>query len=360
MKSVRDYVKNLQIGNIQTYKNMAIAPIIGKNSGLEHIALCDAIGSGFEIREKGSGSVPTLIAVNRTGKEVLAIAGEYIVGGKQNRTLVRNSYFSKDFEGELPVRCVQQGRWNYGDMGERPRRPRPIEPIRPEPFPGIPRPREPYIFEREGAQLEPHPMFRHAGHTPLCASLGARDQGETWGAIQCCFAEVGVKSVTSNLDEIYDKRSEDFENYKSNFPVVENQVGNVAVISKNGNKTLVLDIFDRPEIFQKYHGNLVSSYALEAGLRNGSVQTNPQEVRGFLESVDSCRFNSQRPVSIGQDCKISGAGLQGSTLIHDNNLLYLNLFTRKQSEAEDGPVIRDSAEASGILTAYSTGFHRSL
>ena len=347
-------MKNLQIGNIQNYKNLAIAPVIGKNSGLEHIALCDALGSGFEIREKGSASVPTLLAVNRTGKEVLAIAGEYIVGGKQNRTLVRNSYFSKDFEGEMPVRCVQQGRWNYGDIRPEPERPR--RPRIPHPFPGIPRPHEPYIFGREE-----HPsraVFRHAGHTPICASLRAKSQGETWNTISCLFAEVGVESVTSNLDEIYEKRNEDFENYKNNFPVIENQVGNVAVISKNGNKTLVLDIFDRSEIFQKYHGNLVSSYALEAGLRDGQVQTSEQEVRGFLESVDSCNFNKQQAVSLGQDYKISGAGLQGSTLINDNNLLYLNLFTRRQNlgEGSEDPVIRNSVEGSG--SSLSTGFHR--
>src|SRR4030042_46804 len=119
-------------------------------------------------------------------------------------------------------------------------------------------------------------------------SFAAQSQNETWnaiGEILCCEE---VRSGSSDLHAVYTEKSQDFDKYKEKFPIVKNQVGNIAVISRNGNKTFVLDLFDRHGILDKHHGNLISSYALEAGLRaRDKVDVSKQEVRGFLDSVDS-------------------------------------------------------------------------
>jgi hypothetical protein len=351
MEKIQKYVRSLDLGEIQAYRNLAIAPILGDGGNLEHIVLSDALKQGFEIREKGQGSVPTLFAVNRTGKNVLAISGEYIVGGRQNRTIIRSIYFDKKFEGEIPVRCVQHGRWNYGS-------PYASEPFVPESYP-MPGPRIPR-FPRPMPQLPigEEAVFRHGGQAPMCAALYASDQHETWNAIDEVLSMENVRSASKDLNAVYEEKREDFEKYKKHFPVIDRQIGNLAVIGKNGQKIFVLDLFDRSGILGKHHENLLNSYALEAGLKSKSeVSTNRQEARGFLDSVDSCQFTEQDPVSAGTDYKISGANLQGSALLYGKDLVYMNLFTRKQ---DLGGNFASEPGIDGTLgnPGFSTGFFR--
>ena len=338
MENIKEQLENLEIGKIQKYKNLAIAPILGSDSGLEHMALCDALNDGLVITEKGYGTVPTLEVVNRTGKKVIAIAGEYIKGGMQNRAIVRSAYLDESFKGDIPVRCVQQGRWHY----EGPGIPSPINPVRPRRprGPHFPGPIGPISFDDmefpssipECTPAGENGRFKHGGHTPICAYAEADSQGETWRAVNQVLGSSGVKSLTSDLNEVYTKKREEFEKYRKNFSALENQIGNVAVISNNDNKTVtfVLDIFDRPEIFSKYHNNLINSYALEAGLNaKNKVKTSESEVRDFIRCIDSCTFNEQKPVSVGQDYRIKGNGFQGSALSYENNLVYMNFFNRE-------------------------------
>ena len=89
------------------------------------------------------------------------------------------------------------------------------------------------------------------------------------------------------------------------------------------------------------------------------ISTNSEEVRNFLESVDKCNFGAQKPLSLGQDYKISGNGLKGSTLLYNNYLIYMNFFSRQEGFPPGEPMIRDeiTLERTPGLT---TGFHRAF
>ena len=58
-------------------------------TNLDYVTLADALGAGLieivEVNE--AGSVPNLKVVNRGEQEVLLLAGEILVGAKQNRVL---------------------------------------------------------------------------------------------------------------------------------------------------------------------------------------------------------------------------------------------------------------------------------
>jgi hypothetical protein len=67
------------------------------------------------ITERGSATVPELIVDNRGKAHVLLLAGEILVGGKQNRVL-REDILLPPLSGprSLSVYCVEQGRWSGG------------------------------------------------------------------------------------------------------------------------------------------------------------------------------------------------------------------------------------------------------
>src|SRR2546422_1629226 len=67
------------------------------------------------ITERAQASVPELVVENRGKSFVLLLAGEILVGGKQNRVL-REDILLPPLSGprSLSVYCVEQGRWSGG------------------------------------------------------------------------------------------------------------------------------------------------------------------------------------------------------------------------------------------------------
>jgi hypothetical protein len=65
--------------------------------------------------ERAQASVPELIAENHGNAHILLVAGEILVGGKQNRVL-REDLLLPPRSGprNIAVYCVEQGRWNEG------------------------------------------------------------------------------------------------------------------------------------------------------------------------------------------------------------------------------------------------------
>ena len=60
-----------------------------------------------------SGSVPELKCISNTEKLILVLAGEEIIGAKQNR-ITNISFIVPPYKAiKIPVSCVEQGRWSY-------------------------------------------------------------------------------------------------------------------------------------------------------------------------------------------------------------------------------------------------------
>src|SRR5437764_3330138 len=68
----------------------------------------------FAVTEASEGgSVPTLKVSNKSARRVFLMAGEQLVGAKQNRVLNTSLLIESGTELPVPVTCVEQGRWSY-------------------------------------------------------------------------------------------------------------------------------------------------------------------------------------------------------------------------------------------------------
>jgi hypothetical protein len=77
------------------------------------LVLDEAMASGqVKIQEIADGNVNSLTFVNSSSQPVFVLAGEVIIGGKQDRIIGRNTVIPAKTTQEVPVYCVEHGRWD--------------------------------------------------------------------------------------------------------------------------------------------------------------------------------------------------------------------------------------------------------
>lgn len=135
----------------------------------------DADLTEFDIAEvSDSGSVPTLRAHNKSPFDVLLIAGQLVKGGKQNRGINADMLVYAGMTAQIPVTCVEQGRWS-GQPGAR--------------------------FRHGG--FEPtylrHGKMRDVHACRMRGEQAAANQGEVWSKIACMSQALGTSSASSDL-----------------------------------------------------------------------------------------------------------------------------------------------------------------
>jgi hypothetical protein len=111
-------VAGLRVGSASRHGALTVFWLNGLDAAppLEVATLDEARASAaLLIEEHDRASVPELSVDNRGKNHVLLLAGEILVGGKQNRVL-REDILLPPASGPrlLSVYCVEQGRWNQG------------------------------------------------------------------------------------------------------------------------------------------------------------------------------------------------------------------------------------------------------
>src|SRR5215470_3266593 len=96
--------------------SLTLTPIIATGptdpTGDQLLVLDEAMAAKqVKIREISDGNVNSLTFVNQAPQPVFLLAGEVIIGGKQDRIIGRNTVIPANTTQEVPVYCVEHGRW---------------------------------------------------------------------------------------------------------------------------------------------------------------------------------------------------------------------------------------------------------
>ncbi|MBC8461243.1 MAG: hypothetical protein H8D67_24940, partial [Deltaproteobacteria bacterium] len=106
---IRNYLEQAKIGRKQTYKNLAIFPILSTYClDLDYLLLDEALTKDFiEVVEVDKeGAVPELKVINKSPQMVLILDGEEVVGAKQNRIVNTTILIQGNSTIVIPVSCV--------------------------------------------------------------------------------------------------------------------------------------------------------------------------------------------------------------------------------------------------------------
>ena len=237
------------LGPAQHHENLTIFPVLAeKGRELPYLLMTDALAMGtLTIGEKDGGQVPFLLATNAGKESVLILDGEQLIGARQNRMTNRSILLAPESVTEIPVSCMEQGRWHF--VGDH--------------FAPAPQ-NAPSKVRRKAREIEAAASYRadrmvpgsRSSHRDLAAA-----QGTVWEEIRQFEDKLGRASDTGALDALYENRRGEMADWTRAFPLLEGQTGVLAFL---GEVPLALDAIGAPDLYAKVHPRLLTGYVLDA------------------------------------------------------------------------------------------------
>src|SRR3954452_15522738 len=109
----------LRVGAPDVHGALAVFPLFGPPPRLEYLSFAQAAVLGVSIQELETMAwVNDLIVVNPLDKPVSLYEGEEVLGAQQNRTFDVSVLVAARSQLQVPVSCVEAGRWDGTRHGE--------------------------------------------------------------------------------------------------------------------------------------------------------------------------------------------------------------------------------------------------
>jgi hypothetical protein len=255
--------------------------------------------------------VPELRLENQGDQPVFLLDGEELIGCKQNRVLNLSILAPAGKTFDIPVSCIERGRWSHNSAS----------------------------FSAGRQAL--HSRGRMCKLEKVSESLREfrvprADQGQVWASVDDMASVFGARSATDSLSDVFESREKDLNEYAEHFKPVSKQVG--AVFSING-KALGIDLFDVSATLAKYLQKLVRSQALDAirarELEKPEQQAIADEMQAFLDSLRKVEGRSYPAAGLGEDLRIESPELTGAALIAQGRAVHLCAFKLEGNSGEE-------------------------
>jgi len=292
MPSINSSVRpEWRLGSPYTHNRLTVFPVLadsstpradlitldqGLRSGQITITELGAAGNSRTAAQQGSDNaeVNRLALVNKSGKPLVLIAGEMIVGGRQDRIVGHDCIIeSSNTPVPLDVFCVEHGRWSGSAS----------------------------FAENIGGSAATGGTGAGSSDATVSVSQGLalpnirekaqakKSQQEVWNAVSESLTVNSSRNSTGDLNGLYlDKNViSKLETYQDAFKdrlSGENVIGVVAAI---GDKIISADVFANHFLFEAYWPKILKSYALEALSANAgdSTKVSKDAAEGFLARV---------------------------------------------------------------------------
>lgn len=294
--ALQRFTSTLQPGAIARHGTLTLAWLHGGEGSapITVATLDEAQASGdLSITERGSATVPELIVDNRGKVHVLMLAGEILMGGKQNRVL-REDLLLPPLSGprSISVYCVEQGRWSGSHK------------------------------EFQSKAYLAQPSLRRK-------LMDQADQGRVWAEVERSVkAQRLAPSATGSYSRVYEapqvqQRLADGERALDE-RAAPGAVGAVVFI---GAAIAGLDAFHDPGLFTREWRKLLRAHLLESYSAAAPLAlTEPgirARIRTFLDAVGSADGSARGNAGVGQVFEFRGQDFRGTALDYESRVVHL-------------------------------------
>jgi hypothetical protein len=191
------------------------------------------------IEEKPEATVPTLQVRNVATTPLLLVEGETVDGGMQNRVLNVSVLIPAGTTIDIPVSCVEQGRWGGGgDFG-----------------------RDRTFATRRVRREKTHSVAESVIDTGLKRS----DQGSVWSAVHSELQRLDVTNSTGAIAEVQAVLSRDHRlaDAAAELGAGGPLPGQCGVVVSHGTKIVAADIFAQADALACHWEAIVRSHLLD-------------------------------------------------------------------------------------------------
>lgn len=249
--------------------------------------------SSLTVTERAQASVPELIADNRGKSYVLLLAGEILIGGKQNRVL-REDLLLPPLSGprNVGVYCVEQGRWNEGRKD----------------------------FESRSSVVQPSVRSEVMGKAP---------QSRIWSGVAAASRDLRAPSPTGSYQAIYDKPE-----VRAHLDAATRRLDPAGVPRARGAAIFVgprlagIDAFDSPDLFAREWPKLLRAYALDAygGASGWNETAGRRHVESLLQATARVAGSLRGNAGVGQLFEFGVRHSRGAALVFERAVIHLTIL----------------------------------
>jgi hypothetical protein len=273
-------------------------------NGLTYSTLDEALEAHWiEVAESTeAGQVSRIKIINRSEQMVFLMAGEQLVGCKQNRVMNSSIMVPPRAEMPLPVTCVERGRWGYSSSAFS----------------------SPHTSSHYALRAM---MTGQASQSYRSAGVPISDQRKVWGEVSRKLGVMGSPSSSDAMQDLYRNYDVKLRELEEKLPPPTDCNGAVFVIAGS---IVGTDFFDKADTLGKLWPKLIKSCsidALERPTQNRESPT-PLEISRWLENSANATQEPFPSPGVGLDVRIEGKDVIGASLVIDDHPVHMELFRR--------------------------------
>ena len=352
-----------RLGSPLTHKNLTVFPVLADDStaGRDLITLDEGLRSGkVIITELGAdgrsrtinrrqirddAEVNRLALTNRSGKALLLIAGEIIIGGKQDRIVGHDCIIeASNTPVPLDVFCVEHGRWSGGSAfgrgaGVGAGNGRGVGSasaggVGAGTGAGIGGGSGGGVGPGSGGGMGPGAIAPMALPNIREKAQASKSQGAVWSAVAETVTVNATATETVNLTSVYeDKRvATKLGGYERAFNGRLTTGNIVGVVVAVGGKIVSADVFASHSLFRAYWPKMLKSYALEAVNTPGAAgkQVDRTDAETFLARVQGDSTESrERAYRLAENQSSAHASFELEDIRKIPTLIHFNRVAKK-------------------------------
>lgn len=297
------------IGTPITRAGVSFFPVYFPGRTVAGPAISTGPDAPVTISERPAATVPTLVATNQSDALVLLVDGQTVVGGHQNRVLNVSVLVPRRGEIEVPVSCVEQGRWRASDAF-----------------------RASTTFATR--------RVRRAKSYSVSANVAAgrdkmSDQGLVWSTVaheldrlQVQHASGAFNAAEARLDpgaarHEFDRRVAEAAAELSAMGPLPGQCG---VVVSHGSRVVSLEWFATPEMLAAHWQAMVNSALLDAPERMPSTRPSASRALQFLRRAATHSATVSPGVGLGREHHLRTSKVVGQALVLDDLVVHAAAF----------------------------------
>lgn len=309
--------EHARLGKPITVESLTVIPIVSTDAANpkepDLITLDEAFPKKLvTIAEVNGGDVNQLALANKSDQPLFLMAGEVIIGGKQDRIIGSNTIIPAKSAQNVPVFCVEHGRW-HGESSE----------FTTANALAHGRLRERASFEGQQAVWDEVAEKNKARKTTT--------DTDTYRHVAEQQQDAAMGKWKTQLDDALGKLDADDK---------KNLVG--FAVALNG-KVATVDRFGSPKLFAKLQGKLVKSYITEAidlKATKDAKAVGATEVKGFIADAEKAKTEAAYETATANTASKKGAHASKSSV--------------EYKPAKNGKVEVDAPVAAPVYQTYQS------